>query len=69
MERYEKSVQTFCVADTKTSEQNEDRRLELSSTPAMSRFVSSQATPIPIERHIATSNSITAIKKSNTQNR
>lgn len=68
MERYEKSVQTFFV-DTKLSEQNENRRLELSSTPAMTRFVSSQATPIPIERHIATSNSITAIKKSIIQKR
>lgn len=68
MERYEKSVQTFFV-DTKLSEQNEDRRLELSSTPAMTRFVSSQATPIPIERHVATSNSITAIKKSIIQKR
>lgn len=68
MERYEKSVQTFFV-DTKLSEQNENRRLELSSTPAMTRFVSSQATPIPIERHVATSNSITAIKKSIIQKR
>lgn len=68
MERYEKSVQTFFV-DTKLSEQNEDHRLELSSTPAMTRFVSSQATPIPIERHVATSNSITAIKKSRIQKR